>query len=122
MMCCFSSLLNRRKRIPGHDWCIIKLGLPGHISGIEVDTSFFTGNYTPRASLAAMWLDQAPELCPREGGAGKAATAEQLAAAEKLQSHRWRLILKKTELQPGYSDTCKMFFHVKHPGPYNYIR
>ena len=45
----------RRKRIPGHDWCIIKLGLPGKICGIELDTSFFTGNYAPRASVQAAW-------------------------------------------------------------------
>ena len=45
----------RRKRIPGHDWCIIKLGLPGIISGVELDTSFFTGNYAPRASVQAAW-------------------------------------------------------------------
>ena len=45
----------RRKRIPGHDWCIIKLGLPGRVCGIELDTSFFTGNYAPRASVQAIW-------------------------------------------------------------------
>ena len=45
----------RRKRIPGHDWCIIKLGLPGRVCGIELDTSFFTGNFAPRASIQAIW-------------------------------------------------------------------
>ena len=45
----------RRKRIPGHDWCIIKLGLPGTIEGIELNTSYFTGNYAPRASVQAVW-------------------------------------------------------------------
>jgi allantoicase len=41
----------RRRRTPGHDWCIIRLGLPGIIRGIVVDTSFFTGNYPERFSL-----------------------------------------------------------------------
>jgi allantoicase len=41
----------RRSRTPGHDWCIIRLGLPGVIRGIVVDTSFFTGNYPERFSL-----------------------------------------------------------------------
>ena len=36
---------SRRRRTPGHDWCIIRLGLPGIIRGVRVDTSFFTGNY-----------------------------------------------------------------------------
>jgi allantoicase len=41
----------RRRRTPGHDWCIIRLGLPGMIRGIVVDTSYFTGNYPERFSL-----------------------------------------------------------------------
>ena len=41
----------RRRRTPGHDWCIVRLGLPGIIHGIVVDTSFFTGNYPERFSL-----------------------------------------------------------------------
>ncbi len=35
----------RRRRTPGCDWCIIRLGLPGVLRGVVVDTSFFTGNY-----------------------------------------------------------------------------
>jgi len=35
---------SRRRRLPGHDWCVIKLGLPGIIRGVEIDTAFFTGN------------------------------------------------------------------------------
>jgi allantoicase len=42
---------SRRRRTPGHDWCIIRLGLPGKIHGVTVDTSFFTGNYPERFSL-----------------------------------------------------------------------
>lgn len=41
----------RRRRVPGHDWCIVRFGLPGKIHGIVVDTSFFTGNYPERFSL-----------------------------------------------------------------------
>ena len=41
----------RRRRTPGYDWCIVRLGLPGMIRGIVVDTSFFTGNYPERFSL-----------------------------------------------------------------------
>jgi allantoicase len=43
----------RRRRTPGHDWAIIRLGLPGVVHGVVIDTSFFTGNYPPRASLEA---------------------------------------------------------------------
>ena len=48
----------RRKRIPGHDWCIIKLGVPGVIKGLDIDTSFFTGNYPPKVSVQAASLDE----------------------------------------------------------------
>jgi allantoicase len=41
----------RRRRTPGYDWCILRLGLPGIIRGIMVDTSFFTGNHPERFSL-----------------------------------------------------------------------
>ena len=34
----------RRRRTPGFDWCLIKLGCPGTIKKIEINTKFFTGN------------------------------------------------------------------------------
>lgn len=46
----------RRKRIPGHDWCIIKLGAPCVIRGVTIDTAFFTGNYAPKISLQGVDL------------------------------------------------------------------
>jgi allantoicase len=42
---------SRRKRVEGYDYCIVKLGIPGIIHGFDVDTSFFTGNYPPAASI-----------------------------------------------------------------------
>lgn len=30
--------------LPGTDWAILKLGLPGCISSFEVDTNFYKGN------------------------------------------------------------------------------
>jgi allantoicase len=42
---------SRRKRVPGHDWCVIKLGVAGTIAGFEIDTSHFTGNYPPGAEI-----------------------------------------------------------------------
>jgi len=44
---------SRRRRTPGFDWCIIRLGLAGIIRGIVVDTSFFRGNYPEQCSLEA---------------------------------------------------------------------
>ena len=42
---------SRRKRGPGHDYTIVKLGVPGQIKGFDIDTSYFTGNYPPSASI-----------------------------------------------------------------------
>ena len=42
---------SRRKRVPGHDWCVVKLGVPGIVAGFEIDTSHFTGNYPPGAEI-----------------------------------------------------------------------
>jgi allantoicase len=50
----------RRRRTSGFDWCIIRLGLPGIIRGIVVDTSFFRGNYPEHFSLEACALPGQP--------------------------------------------------------------
>jgi allantoicase len=43
---------SRRRRDSGHDWCMIRL-CPGTIRGFDIDTSFFTGNFPPEASIDA---------------------------------------------------------------------
>ena len=35
----------KRKRVAGHDWSIVELGLPALIRGIEIDTGFFTETF-----------------------------------------------------------------------------
>lgn len=49
----------RRKRGDGYDYCIVKI-CPGIIHGVDLDTSHFTGNYAPSASLEACYSDTAP--------------------------------------------------------------
>ncbi len=43
----------RRRRSPGHDWCIIQLAVPGVIEGVDVDTNHFIGNHPPEISIDA---------------------------------------------------------------------
>ena len=51
----------RRKRTTGYDWCIVKLARPGVIKGFDIDTSHFTGNFPPAASIEAAFVaDGAP--------------------------------------------------------------
>ena len=53
---------SRRRRTPGFDWCVIRLGLPGRIRGVVVDTSFFRGNYPEQCSLEACDLAGQPDV------------------------------------------------------------
>ena len=57
----------RRRRTPGHDWCIIRLGLSGIIRGVVVDTSFFRGNYPEHFSLEACTVDGLPDVETLQG-------------------------------------------------------
>lgn len=41
----------RRRREPGYDWAIIRLGIPGIIHRVVVDTAHFTGNYPESCAL-----------------------------------------------------------------------
>lgn len=43
----------RRRREPGHDWVIVRLGAPGRISSVVVDTTSFTGNFAPECTVEA---------------------------------------------------------------------
>jgi allantoicase len=51
---------SRRRREPGNDHAIIRLGVPGLVHGIDVDTAFFRGNYPPQVSVEAVSVDGYP--------------------------------------------------------------
>lgn len=46
----------RRRRGVGHDWCVVQLARAGTIAGLELDTSHFTGNFPPAASVDACFV------------------------------------------------------------------
>jgi allantoicase len=50
----------RRRREPGHDHAIVRLGVPGIVHGVVVDTSFFRGNYPPQVSVEAVGAEGYP--------------------------------------------------------------
>jgi allantoicase len=50
----------RRRREPGHDWAIVRLGLPGVVRGVVVDTAFFKGNYPPEVSVEGASVEGYP--------------------------------------------------------------
>ena len=95
----------RRRRTPGCDWCIVRLGLPGILRGVVVDTSFFTGNYPARFSL---------EGCDLGGSAPYRDEKKKLAAA----ATRWDEILPETGLK-GDSVNPAL---VTHAGRFTHVR
>lgn len=50
----------RRRRTPGYDWCIVRLGIPGIIRGVVVDTSFYRGNYPESCSIEGTVVEGVP--------------------------------------------------------------
>jgi allantoicase len=73
----------RRRREPGHDVAIVRLGVPGIVRGVVVDTAFFKGNYPPAVSVEGAAVEGYPSpaelldaewvpLVPRSPAAGDA--------------------------------------------------
>ncbi|MCC2596336.1 allantoicase [Pusillimonas sp. MFBS29] len=51
----------RRRRNGGHDTAVVRLGIPGTIKGVDIDTSHFTGNFPPAASVQACRVQGDPD-------------------------------------------------------------
>ena len=51
---------SRRKRVVGHDWCVIKLGAKGIIHGLNVCTTHFAGNAPQKVSVEGCVSSDAP--------------------------------------------------------------
>lgn len=121
----------RRKRQRGHDWCIIELGAPGYVYGVEVNTRHFTGNYAPAFSLEGINLPslsadiedhlddiQAETFNPGTFGSGYSADENQ--AVEDVLAHRaedvgepWEDLVPVSALGPGDNEkSAKHFFSV----------
>ncbi|VVC98531.1 unnamed protein product [Leptidea sinapis] len=114
----------RRKRIPGHDWCLLKLSTKCTIRGFLIDTAYFTGNYAPKYSIQAANLspeDEAviPVRVPRMGSA---CTDKDLAQVKKLRSEKWEEIVPITALRPGLEDTRMNYQKVVSDETWTHIR
>jgi allantoicase len=72
----------KRRRGPGHDWCVIQLGARGTIKRVEVDTAHFKGNFPESCSL---------EVCT--------AQEQRLAPGGAYRDEDWRELLPRTKLQ-----------------------
>ncbi len=48
-----------RRRGPGHDWAILRLGKPGNIQKVQIDTLHFKGNYPARCAIKGVYTPNA---------------------------------------------------------------
>jgi allantoicase len=115
---------SRRRRKPGHDWCVIRLAYRGLIAGFEVDTAFFTGNFAPRISIQAAnipnylddehdeWMPGSFDRFERGGGIrGSKANDELIAKAQAAcDDYEWHTLVPMSNLRPGYQDTRMHYF------------
>lgn len=102
---------SRRKRVPGNDWCVVRLGRPGSVAGIVVDTAHFNGNQ--------------PEWCVVEGAEvrqeSRGASGARGAGERGWQKAEWVEIVAWTGLEPSSEHfiaarkevTGRRFTHVR---------
>jgi allantoicase len=86
---------SRRKRVNGHDYIILKLGKPGFIKKVDVDTSHFNGNQPAMVSIE---------------GANS--------SSNKINKLKWQQLLskKKTKANSHHHfivNSKKLFTHIK---------
>ena len=92
---------SRRRRTPGHDWCIVRLGMRGVIHGVNVDTRFFTGNFPSHCSIDAVDI---PRVLPARDYA--------------TDGPPWTTVLEKTTLR-GDGDN---FLAIDNRQPWTHLR
>jgi allantoicase len=90
----------KRRRGPGYDWSIVRLGRRGAVHRVEVDTSHFKGNF--------------PESCSLEACDAVGVTMEELAET----SQTWTELLARTKLQAHtrhqFEDEIEALGNVTH--------
>lgn len=89
---------SRRKRVAGHDWCIVQLAAAGKIHGVDIDTNHFLGNHPPHASIEACSIQDL-----------KNADWENLP---------WVQVLEKSPLQPGSQN----FYEIRDRNTFTHLR
>ena len=91
----------RRRRGPGYDWAIVRLGAPGTISKVEIDTNHFKGNYPDQRVARGL-----PRARARH--------------SMRWRRSRWTEILPRNKLRPHH----RHFFakELQRAGPVSHVR
>jgi allantoicase len=91
----------RRRREPGHDWCVVRLGLPGLVRGFLVDTTHFVGNF--------------PEACSIDGCAVEGNLDSDALSGGSMT---WKELVARSPL----SGNCENRFDVESPARVTHVR
>ncbi len=89
----------RRRRGAGHDWVVVRLGVPGEIRGVDVDTTHFKGNHPESAEVEACAIETEP-------------------ADGAWESVGWRTIVPRAPLTPDAPNP----FPVESPDTWSHVR
>jgi allantoicase len=90
---------SRRRRTPGNDAAIIRLGAPGSITTVVVDTAYFAGNYPPEVSVEGL-------------------AAEGYPPAEELLGGPWQPLVARSAV----AGNAQTEFPVTDPHRYTHVR
>ncbi len=82
-----------------HDWAVVRLGAPGIIHGVVVDTAFFRGNYPPHVAVQATSVEGYPD-------------------PEELLRATWVTVVAKS---PARGDTANVY-PVDDPHRFTHVR
>lgn len=89
----------RRRREPGHDYAVVRLGVPGVVHGVCIDTSWFKGNYPPHASVEATSVSGYP-------------------SPVELEHAEWVTLVPKSDLAGDHDN----FFDVQDGHSFTHVR
>lgn len=89
----------RRRRGPGHDWVVVRLGGPTVVRGVDIDTRHFRGNHPDRGALEACLLD-----------------GDEARLLEEPRA--WTTLVPESPLAPDSPN----LFPVSHPGRWTHVR
>ena len=82
-----------------HDWCVIRLGLPGQLRGIVVDTAHFRGNYPDTCAIEVASIDEPLDLAA-------------------LDTATWTTVVSRSPLEGNHQN----LFDVKHEPRVTHVR
>jgi allantoicase len=94
----------RRHNAEPFDWVVIRLGVAsGTVQGVEVDTTFFSGNHAPAISVEGCFRQDDDEVLSWQGGRGGWETILGVQECGPSQRFAWKL----------ESPTQKQYTHVR---------